>query len=89
MTLLFSSIVIFSSLFAAFLLLCFVLRYRRALRRGIALEYDETIGTYKGVPNMWEVWTQGEPGGSQRDWGSIMVSRTTERPTIVSSPPFW
>jgi len=71
MTLLFGSLVIFSSLFAAFLLLCFFWRYRRARHRGTVLEYDETIGTYRGVPNMWEVWIQGEPSGSQRDWGSV------------------
>lgn len=72
MTLLFGSLVIFSSLFASFLLLCFFWQYRRALRRGrLVLEYDDTIGTYRGVPEMWEVWTQGEPSGSQRDWKSI------------------
>ncbi|KAI9465315.1 hypothetical protein BJY52DRAFT_1246484 [Lactarius psammicola] len=71
MTLLFGSLVVFSSLFAAFLLLCFFWQYRRAQRRGLVLEYDETIGTYRGVPKMWEVWTQGEPSGSQRDWESV------------------
>ncbi|KAH9050923.1 hypothetical protein EDB83DRAFT_2399199 [Lactarius deliciosus] len=71
MTLLFGSLVIFSSLFASFLLLCFFWKYRRALHRGLVLEYDDTIGTFRGIPEMWEVWTQGEPGGSQRDWKSI------------------
>lgn len=76
MTLLFGSVVIISSLFTAFML-CFFWRYRRALYRGIVLEYDETIGAYRGVPKMWELWAQGEPSGSQRDWGSVRVSRTT------------
>ena len=77
MTVLFGSLVVFSALFAAFLLLCFFWQYRRAQRRTVVLEYDETIGAYSGVPEMWEVWTQGEPSGSRRDWGSLKVSRTT------------
>ena len=85
MTLLFGSLVIFSSLFAAFLLLCFFWQYRRAQRRGLVLEYDDTIGTYRGVPKMWEVWTQGEPSGNQRDWESVRVSRATSLAAIV--PP--
>ncbi|KAI9441684.1 hypothetical protein H4582DRAFT_1403589 [Lactarius indigo] len=75
MTVLFGALVVFSSLFAVFLLLCFFWQYRRALRRGLVLEYDDTTETYRGVPEMWEVWTQAEPNGSQRDWGSIRVSR--------------
>lgn len=77
MTVLFGSLVIFSALFAAFLLLCFFWQYRRAQRRRVVLEYDETISVYRGVPDMWEVWTQGEPSGSRREWGSLKVSRTT------------
>ncbi len=73
-TLLFGAVVIFSSLFVAFLLLCFFWQYRRAQRTGVVLEYDEMMGTYRGTPKMWEVWTQAEPSGDQRDWGSIRVS---------------
>lgn len=80
MTLLFGTLVIFSSIFAAFLLLCFFWQYRRAQRRVVVLEYDETIGTYKSVPKMWEVWTQHEPGGSQRHWESFRVSCATTSP---------
>jgi len=90
MTLLFGSLVVFSSLFAAFLLACFFWRYRRALRRraGLVLEYDETIGTYRGVPDMWEVWTQGEPSGSQGDWGSVRpLSVDVERAPRVNPEP--
>ena len=83
MTLLFGTLVIFSSIFAAFLLLCFFWQYRRAQRRGIRLEYDETIGTYKGVPKMWEVWTQHEPGESQRDWETFRVSRRVRPPLAL------
>ncbi|KAH9067586.1 hypothetical protein EDB87DRAFT_10196 [Lactarius vividus] len=88
MTLLFGSLVVFSSLFAAFLLLCFFWQYRRALRGGLVLEYDDTIGTYRGVPKMWEVWTQGEPSGDQRDWKSIRpVSVDVERAPRIDPEP--
>ena len=83
MTLLFGTLVIFSSIFAAFLLLCFFWQYRRAQRRVVVLEYDETIGTYKSVPKMWEVWTQHEPGGSQRHWESFRVSRAMRPPPLA------
>jgi hypothetical protein len=84
MTLLFGSLVGFCLLFAASLLLCLYWRYRRAPRRGVVLEYDETMGTYRGVPNMCEVWTQGEPSGGQGDWGSVRVSRVT--PSTIGAP---
>ncbi|KAH9174906.1 hypothetical protein EDB89DRAFT_420118 [Lactarius sanguifluus] len=88
MTLLFGSLVVFSSLFAVFLLLCFFWQYRRALRRGLVLEYDDTMGTYRGVPKLWEVWTQGEPSGSQRDWKSIRpLSADVERAPPVHPEP--
>jgi len=84
MTVLFGSLVVFSSLFAALLLLCFFWQYRRAQRRGppggAVLEYDEAQGTYRGVPKMWEVWTQSEPSGSQGDLESITpLSADVER----------
>jgi len=53
------------------------------------LEYDETIGTYRGVPKMWEVWTRGEPSGTQRDWegGVRPLSANVERAPRVSPDP--
>ena len=83
MPVLFGSLVVFCSLFAALLLLCFFWQYRRAQRnRGPVLEYDEVQGAYLGVPKMWEVWTQGEPNGSQGDWENIRVSPS--RATLTS-----
>jgi hypothetical protein len=76
----FGTLVILCSVFAVFLLLCFFWQYRRAQRRGVVLEYDETMGTYRGVPEMWEVWTQHEPSWSQRNWESFRVSRATTSP---------
>lgn len=35
------------------------------------LEFDESKGTYRGVPKMWEVWVQDEPGGDRWEWESI------------------
>jgi hypothetical protein len=84
MPVLFGSLVVFSSLFAALLLLCFFWQYRRVQRRGAVLEYDEPQGAYRGVPKMWEVWTQGEPSGGQGDRESIRVS--SSRATLHSAP---
>lgn len=38
------------------------------------LEFDESKGTYKGVPKMWEVWIQDEPSGGHWEWENIRVS---------------
>ena len=39
------------------------------------LEFDENKGTYKGVPEMREVWIQEEPsGGRHWEWENIRVS---------------
>ena len=39
------------------------------------LEFDESKGTYKGVPEMWEVWIQDEPSGDRHwEWENIRVS---------------
>lgn len=90
MTLLFGSIVVFCSLFAAFVLLCFFWQYRRAHQlRGVLLEYDEAMGAYRGVPKMWEVSTQDEPSGGQRSWGSVrpLSVDDVERAPEPTTPP--
>jgi hypothetical protein len=73
-TLLFSFLVVFVALFTAFLLLGFFWTVRRGRRQEMLLEFDEAKGAYKGVPEMWEVWIQDEPSGSQWEWEKIRVS---------------
>ncbi|KAH9976218.1 hypothetical protein BGW80DRAFT_907268 [Lactifluus volemus] len=70
-TLLFSFLVVFVALFTAFLLLGFFWTVRRGRRQEMLLEFDEAKGAYKGVPEMWEVWIQDEPSGSQWEWEKI------------------
>jgi len=43
------------------------------------LEFDESKGTYKGVPKMWEVWIQDEPSGGHWEWENIRVSLVSTR----------
>jgi len=83
-TLLFGFLVIFVALFAAFLLLAIFWQYHRRRRAGAAimLEFDESKGTYRGVPKMWEVWVQDEPSGDRWEWESIRVSPRE----IIDSP---
>ena len=78
-TLLFGFLVIFVALFAAFVLLAVLWQCQRRRREAAApqimLEFDESKGTYKGVPEMREVWIQEEPsGGRHWEWENIRVS---------------
>jgi len=76
-TLLFGFLVIFVALFTAFLLLAVLWQYQRRRRDAassqIMLEFDESKGTYRGVPKMWEVWIQDEPSGGHWEWENIRV----------------
>jgi hypothetical protein len=86
-TLLFSFLVVFVALFTAFLLLGFFWNVRRGRRQAMLLEFDEARGIYKGVPEMWEVWIQDEPSGSQWEWEKIRVSLLRPFLLLLLCPP--
>jgi hypothetical protein len=60
----------------AFVLMGFYWNFRRRLREGMALEFDEARGTHRGVPRLWQVWIQDEP--SEWVWENIRVSDASQ-----------
>lgn len=77
-TLLFGLLIIFATLFMAFLCLGFFWRLRHRRRSAVLFESDDevrrTYSTHRRVPKLCEVWTQDEAGRNQWDWESIRVS---------------
>ena len=90
-TLLFGFLVIFAALFAAFLFLAFFWKVQQRRQTAFLPEFDDTRGSNRGVPKLWEVWIRDEPG--EKVWNGENTTTTVSfcavksPATILSSPP--
>ena len=86
-TLLFSFLVIFAALLAAFLFLAFFWKIQHRRQGAFGPETDE-IGGDRGVPKLWEVWIRDEPSGeNQSNWESTCVSLCADPPLPFTANP--